>query len=54
MDVFGMALEQTPGGAEKSIKTSKLRSNQLHGVFGAVVHFFGVSLLQLQNPSKQT
>jgi hypothetical protein len=53
-DVFGMAPEKnTRGELEKSSQTPKLRSNQLNGVFGVIVHFFGVPLLQLQNrPSR--
>jgi hypothetical protein len=45
-DVLDMALEQnSTGKLKKSSQTAKLQSSQLHGVFGAAVHFFKVSLL---------
>jgi hypothetical protein len=54
-DVFGMAPEQNSRGELEKV-AKHLNSGAANSVefFGAVVHFSGVPLLQLQNPSKQT
>jgi hypothetical protein len=46
--VFAMAPElNSSGELTKTSETPQLRSSQLRGVFGVVVHFFRVPFLQL-------